>query len=112
MKPLMDLIAGQFPCLSYLWPDTGHNGKGNGRDWIEKTLRWTVEVVRPQDLPSRRPGVKSLRRGRVSQFCRAGGKGCERSVIDDQNRSISKDYEKLAASIKAFILVARRLARS
>jgi hypothetical protein len=45
MKPLMELIGGQFPCLTYLWPDTGHNGKGKGRDWIEKTLRWTVEVV-------------------------------------------------------------------
>ena len=28
-------------------------------------------------------------------------------LIDDQNRRISKDYEKLAASIKAFLLVAR-----
>ena len=45
IKPLMDLIGGQFPCLSYLWPVSGHNGKGKGRDWIEKTLRWTVEVV-------------------------------------------------------------------
>jgi putative transposase len=45
------LLAGRveelFPRLSHLWLDAGYNGKGKGKDWVEKALGLTVEVVRP-----------------------------------------------------------------
>jgi putative transposase len=45
------LLAGRveelFPRLSQLWLDAGYNGQGKGKDWVEKALGLTVEVVRP-----------------------------------------------------------------
>jgi transposase len=32
-----------------LWLDGGYRGEEKGKDWVEKTLRWTVRlVVRPR----------------------------------------------------------------
>ena len=53
IKPLIELVEGRFPSLSHLWLDAGYNGKGKGKDWAEKVLGLTVEVVRP---PRRRSG--------------------------------------------------------
>ena len=47
IKPLMELVEARFPRLSHLWLDAGYNGKGKGKDWAEKVLGLTVEVVRP-----------------------------------------------------------------
>ncbi len=44
IKPLMGLVAERFPRLSHLWLDAGYNGKG--KDWVEKALGLTAEVVR------------------------------------------------------------------
>ncbi len=39
IKPLMEPVVGErFPRLSHLWLDAGYNGKGKGRDWVERTL--------------------------------------------------------------------------
>jgi hypothetical protein len=43
----MELVGERFPHLSHLWLDAGYNGKGKGRDWAEKVLGLTVEIVRP-----------------------------------------------------------------
>jgi putative transposase len=49
IKSLLERVKGLFPRLSHLWLDAGYNGKGKGKDWVEKALGWTVEVVqRPQ----------------------------------------------------------------
>jgi putative transposase len=51
IKPLlMELLEDRFPRLWHLWLDAGYNGKGKGKDWAEKVLGLSVEVVRP---PSR-----------------------------------------------------------
>jgi putative transposase len=47
IKPLMELVEERFPCLSHLWLDAGYNGKGKGKDWVEKVLGLSFEVVRP-----------------------------------------------------------------
>jgi putative transposase len=47
IKPLMELVRDQFPRHSHLWLDAGYNGKGKGKDWVEKVLGLTLEVVRP-----------------------------------------------------------------
>jgi putative transposase len=118
IKPLMELVKDRFPRLSHLWLDAGYNGKGKGRDWAQKTLGLSVEVVRPprrwvrvpegQDPPPW-PGFTALPRRWV----------VERTFSWlEQNRRMSKDYEKLTATSEAFVYVAmtrlmvRRLARS
>src|SRR5919106_4602733 len=39
------LSSSQFPQLRHLWLDGGYNGQGKGKDWVEKTLGWSAQVV-------------------------------------------------------------------
>ncbi len=129
IKTLLKRAKDLFPRLSHLWLDAGYNGRGKGKDWVEKTLGLTAEVVRhppksryvwvkdgeePPDWEKLRkllppPGFRVLPRRWV----------VERTFSwIDQNRRMSKDYEKLAETGEAFVLVAmsrlmaRRLACS
>jgi putative transposase len=74
IKPLMGRVENWFPRLSHLWLDAGYNGKGKGKDWAEKALSLSVELVRS---PSRwvwvREDQESRRRGRVLRSCRGDG---------------------------------------
>jgi len=127
IKPLLERVGRSFPRLSHLWLDAGYNGKGKGKDWVEKALGLTAEIVRhpPKSryvwvkegeepdweklkklLPE--PGFKVLPRRWV----------IERTFSwIDKNRRMSKDYERLPETGEAFIYVAmsrlmvRRLAR-
>ncbi len=46
IKLLLDGPVRQlFPRLRHVWLDAGYNGEGKGRDWVEKALGWTAEVV-------------------------------------------------------------------
>jgi putative transposase len=47
IKPLTELVEDRFPRLAHLRLDAGYDGKGKGKDWAEKALVLTVEVVRP-----------------------------------------------------------------
>ena len=130
IKILLEGARERFPRLSHLWLDAGYNGKGKGKDWVEKTLGFAAEIVRhppkphyvwaPEgeepdwdDLRARgllpQPGFKVLPRRWV----------VERSFAwTDQNRRMSKDYERIPETGEAFMyvamsrLMARRLARS
>jgi hypothetical protein len=35
---LLHDIPHEFPHLSHVWLDSGYNGRGKGKDWIERTL--------------------------------------------------------------------------
>ena len=106
--------------LSHLWPDAGYDGKGKGKDWVEKVLGWTAQkiVKRPrrrwvrvaagEEPPSYPKGFIVLARRWV----------VERSFSwTGQNRRMSKDYERVPQTGEAFMYVAmsrlmvRRLAR-
>jgi putative transposase len=130
IKVLLGGVRERFPRLRHLWLDAGYNGKGKGKDWVEKTLGLAAEIVRhppkpryvwaPEgeepdwdDLRARgllpEPGFKVLPRRWV----------VERSFAwTGQNRRMSKDYERLPETGEAFMYVAmsrlmvRRLARS
>lgn len=45
IKMLLEQVKGQFARLTHLWLDAGYNGEGKGKDWVEKTLGWTAEIV-------------------------------------------------------------------
>ena len=119
IKVLLEDAKGLFPRMSHLWLDAGYNGPDKGKDWVEKVLGWTAQIVkRPrrwvrvpvgEEPPPYPKGFIVLPRRWV----------VERSFSwIGQNRRMSKDYERLPESGEAFICVAmtrlmvRRLARS
>ena len=114
--------------------DAGYRGEDRGKDWVEKKLGWSVDLVeRP-----RKPAPKERLMRWAEQWIHEGvkvdwekllpPKGFvvlpRRWVVErsfgwiSHNRRMSKDYERLCASGEAFVYVAmsrlmlRRLARA
>jgi putative transposase len=134
IKMLLQRADIEFPHLSQLWLDAGYRGEDKGKDWVEKTLGWSAELVER----ARKPAPKEVLKLWAEQWLREGVKvdwekllpprGFQvlprRWVVErtfswiDQNRRMSKDYERLTETSEAFIYVAmsrlmvRRLARS
>jgi putative transposase len=134
IKALLDRAKGLFPRLSHLWMDAGYSGEDKGADWVEKTLGWRVEIVRRP----RKSAPEEVLMAWAKQWAKEGvtvdwqkllpPQGFvvlpRRWVVErtfswiDQNRRMSKDYERLTATSEAFIYVAmtrlmvRRLARA
>ena len=46
IKPLLERVRGLLPRLALLWLDAGYNGRGKGKDWVEKELGLSAQVVR------------------------------------------------------------------
>jgi len=46
IKALLEDTKELFPRLSHLWLDAGYNGKEKGKDWVEKILGWTAQIVK------------------------------------------------------------------
>jgi putative transposase len=134
IKMLLERAEVEFPRLKHLWLDAGNRGKNKGKDWVEKTLGWSVDLVER----ARKPALKEVLMTWTREWAREGvkvdweqlmpPKGFQvlprRWVVErtfswtNQNRRMSKDYERLPESSEAFIyvamsrLMARRLARS
>ena len=133
IKMLLRTSGRAVPRLSHLWVDAGYRGEDKGADWVEKTLGWSVELVeRP-----RKPAPEEVLMAWAEEWAKEGvevdwqkllpPKGFvvlpRRWVVErtfswiDQNRRMSKDYERLPETGEAFIYVAmsrlmvRRLAR-
>jgi transposase len=133
IKMLLERAELEFPRLKHLWLDAGYRGENKGKDWVEKALGWSVELVeRP-----RKPAPKEILKSWAEEWFKVGVKVdwekllppkgfqvlARRWVVErtfswtDQNRRLSKDYEKLTETSEAFIyvamsrLMARRLAR-
>jgi putative transposase len=134
IKTLLKDADRAFPRLSHLWVDAGYRGEDKGADWVEKTLGWSVELVERQ----RKPAPEEVLMAWAKEWAKEGvaldwerfmpARGFRvlprRWVVErtiawiDQNRRMSKDYERLPESAETFIYVAmsrlmlRRLARS
>ncbi len=133
IKTLLREADGTFPRLRHLWLDAGYRGEDKGADWVEKALGWSVDLVeRP-----RKPAPEEVLMRWAREWAEEGVKldrekfkpprgfqvlprrwDVERTIAwIDQNRRMSKDYERLPESGEAFIYVAmsrlmlRRLAR-
>jgi hypothetical protein len=52
IKTLLRKADEQFPRLSQLWVDAGYRGEGKGKDWVQKTLGWSVELVERPRKPA------------------------------------------------------------
>jgi len=132
IKLLLKAARERLPRLSYLWVDAGYQGRG--KEWAEKALGLSVEVVH------RTPKPTSEKTARIwaEEWSKEGRKidwqkllprrGFEvlprRWVVErtfswlSQNRRMSKDYERLCATGEAFVyaamtrLMVRRLARA
>jgi putative transposase len=134
IKTLLRGADQAFPRLSHVWLDAGYRGEGKGAHWVEKTLGWSAELLeRP-----RKPAPEEVLMAWAGEWAREGvrvdweklmpPKGFQvlprRWVVErtfswtNQNRRMSKDYERLTETSEAFIyvamsrLMARRLARS
>jgi putative transposase len=134
IKALLERADEAFPRLRHVWLDAGYRGEGKGADWVQKTLGWSAELVeRPK-----RPAPTEVLMAWAREWAKEGVKvdfdkfmpprGFQvlpcRWVVErtiawiDQNRRMSKDYERLPETGEAFIYVAmsrlmlKRLARS
>ncbi len=134
IKTLLAQADLKFPRLKHLWLDAGYRGEDKGRGWVQKALGWSVELVERQ----RKPAPEEVLKLWAEEWSKEGvavnweellsPKGFQvlpkRWVVErtfswiDQNRRMSKDYERLPETSEAFIYVAmtrlmvRRLARS
>jgi putative transposase len=135
IKLLLELKQDRFPQrLSHLWMDAGYTGECKGADWVQKVLGWTVQIVRhPTKLLPEEVMRVWLREWAEDGVAidpeklsgpRRFGDLPRRWVVErtfswlGQNRRMSKDYERLAATSETFVYVAmsrlmvRRLARA
>jgi putative transposase len=122
IKLLLGHAGERFPRLSHLWLDSAYRGKGKGKDWVEKALGWTVELVeRP-----RKTAAKKVLEAWAGELAKEGKKidwhkllpprgfqvlpRCwvvERSLAwICHNRRMAEDYERLCASGEAFVYAA------
>jgi putative transposase len=52
IKTLLRQADTHFPRLSHLWLDGGYRGEDKGRDWVEKTLKWSAQLVERPRQPA------------------------------------------------------------
>ena len=110
-KTLLRKADENFPRLSHLWLDAGYRGEDKGKDWVEKTLGWSVDLVER----ARKPAPEEVLMAWAQEWAKEDvkvdwqellpPKGFQvlprRWVVErtfswiDQNRRMSKDYEKL-----------------
>ena len=133
IKTLLHRLQTRFPRLSHLWVDAGYRGEEKGAEWVKKTLGWSVDVVER----ARKAAPEEVLKSWARQWAKEGvkvdwehllpPKGFQvlprRWVVErtfswiDQNRRMSKDYERLCASGEALVyaamirLMVRRLTR-
>jgi transposase len=114
----LEQVKGRFTRLTHLWLDAGYNGEGKGKDWVQKTLGWTAQIVQhpPQIAPQEvmKVWAKELaEEGLTFDWQKLPPpKGFRvlprRWVVERtiswicQNRRMSKDYERLSATGEAF----------
>jgi putative transposase len=134
IKMLLRQTDVEFPRLKHLWLDSGYRGEDKGKDWVEKALGWSVDLVERPRKPAPEEVLKSWAREWAKEGVKVdwekllppGGFQVlpKRWIVErtfswiDQNRRMSKDYERLTETSEAFIhvamtrLTARRLARA
>jgi putative transposase len=134
IKMLLGQADVQFPRLKHLWLDSAYRGEDKGKDWGAEGSRVERGARRASEEARSRRGPEVVGRGVEKRGVNLDWekllppKGFQvlprRWVVErtfswtDQNRRMSKDYERLTETSEAFIyvamsrLMARRLVRS
>jgi putative transposase len=132
LRLLLKAACQHLPRFSHLWVDAGYQGRG--KEWAEQELGLSAEVVHrtPKPIPEKIARIWAeewAKEDREISWQRLlPRRGFEvlprRWVVErtfawlEQNRRMSKDYERLCASSEAFIyaamsrLMVRRLVRA
>jgi transposase len=120
IKLLLEGPGEHLQRLSHLWVDAGYQGRG--KEWVEKELSLSVEVVHRTPKPT----PEKLARIWAEEWSKEGWhidwqkllprRGFEvlprRWVVErtfawlSQNRRMSKDYERLCSSSESFVYAA------
>jgi transposase len=88
IKTLLQRAETQFPRLKHLWVDAGYRGEDRGKDWVQKALGWSVDLVeRP-----RKPAPKEVLLRWAEQWLHEG---------------VVVDWQKLLPP-KGFVVLPRR----
>jgi hypothetical protein len=88
IKTLLKDADQAFPRLCHLWLDGGYRGEDNGKDWVEKTLGWSVDLVeRP-----RKPAPKGVLMAWAREWAKEG---------------VALDWQKLLPP-QGFVVLPRR----
>ncbi len=91
-RTLLEKVKGQFPRLQKIWADGGYSG--TLIDWVKSLCGWMVEIVKRRDTAK---GFEVLPHRWI----------VERTFSWlNRSRRLSKDYERLAASSEAMVLLA------
>jgi putative transposase len=71
IKTLLRKADEQFPRLSHLWVDAGYRGEDKGKDRVEKTLGWSVDVVERPKKPAPEEVMMACAPGRGTKRARS-----------------------------------------
>jgi len=134
IKTLLRRADTQFPRLCYLWLDAGYRGEDKGKDWVKKTLGWSVDLLERPRMPAPKEMLMTWAREWAKEGVKVDWehllppKGFQvlarRWIVErtfswiEQNRRMSKDYERLCAGGEALVyaamirLMLRRLSRA
>jgi hypothetical protein len=52
IKTLLQRADEHFPRLKHLWVDAGYRGEDKSKDWVQKTLGWSVDLVERPSKPA------------------------------------------------------------
>jgi putative transposase len=52
IKTLLRRADEYFPRLKHLWVHAGYRGEDKGKDWVQKTLGWSVDLVERPRSPA------------------------------------------------------------
>ena len=115
IKTLLERAGELFPRLSHLWLDGGYRGEDKGKDWVQKYLEWSVELVERPRKPAREEvliawAAEWAKEGVTIDWRKLMPPGGfqvlpRRWVVERSfawichNRQMSKDYERLFFSI-------------
>jgi putative transposase len=88
IKTLLQRADKHFPRLKRLWVEAGYRGEDKGKDWVQKTLGWSVDLVeRPK-----KPAPKEVLMAWAEQW---------------RKQDVVVDWEKLMPP-KGFVVLPRR----
>jgi putative transposase len=120
IKLVLESTRDPLPGLSHLWVDAGYRGRG--KEWVEKELGLSVEVVHrtPKPTPEKTARIWaeewSKEGWHIDWHKLLPRRGFEvlprRWVVErtfawlSQNRRMSKDYERLCSTSESFVYAA------